>query len=76
MTPLAPCASRSATTRAYVNGKTWHPLWVVDFPMFEYDEEDKRWTACHHPFTSPKDGHEELMKPTRASVWPKPTTWP
>jgi aspartyl-tRNA synthetase len=37
------------------------PLWVVDFPMFEYDEENKRWTACHHPFTSPKDGHEDLM---------------
>jgi aspartyl-tRNA synthetase len=34
---------------------------VVDFPMFEYDEENKRWSACHHPFTSPKDGHEALM---------------
>ena len=30
-------------------------LWVVDFPMFEYDEEDKRWVAMHHPFTSPRD---------------------
>jgi aspartyl-tRNA synthetase len=39
----------------------WAPLWVVDFPMFEYDEEEDRWNACHHPFTSPKDGHEELM---------------
>ncbi|PAT40646.1 aspartate--tRNA ligase [Vandammella animalimorsus] len=39
----------------------WAPLWVVDFPMFEYDEEDKRWVAMHHPFTSPKDGHEELL---------------
>ncbi len=48
--------------KGYVNGKAWEPLWVVDFPMFEYDEEDKRWTACHHPFTSPKDGHDELMK--------------
>jgi aspartyl-tRNA synthetase len=36
-------------------------LWVVDFPMFEYDEEGARWTAVHHPFTSPKDGHENLM---------------
>jgi aspartyl-tRNA synthetase len=40
----------------------WAPLWVVDFPMFEYDEEGKRWSAVHHPFTAPKDGHEELMK--------------
>ncbi|WP_374428217.1 aspartate--tRNA ligase [Ideonella dechloratans] len=39
----------------------WAPLWVIDFPMFEYDEEEDRWNACHHPFTSPKDGHEELM---------------
>lgn len=39
----------------------WAPLWVVDFPMFEYDEEEDRWVAVHHPFTSPKDGHEALM---------------
>ncbi|MDR2328530.1 MAG: aspartate--tRNA ligase [Comamonas sp.] len=39
----------------------WAPLWVVDFPMFEYDEENDRWAAVHHPFTSPKDGHEDLM---------------
>jgi aspartyl-tRNA synthetase len=39
----------------------WAPLWVVDFPMFEYDEEAQRWNAVHHPFTAPKDGHENLM---------------
>jgi aspartyl-tRNA synthetase len=39
----------------------WKPLWVVDFPMFEYDDEAKRWAAMHHPFTSPKDGHEDLL---------------
>ena len=40
----------------------WAPLWVVDFPMFEFDDEAKRWNAVHHPFTAPKDGHDELMK--------------
>ncbi|ULJ65420.1 aspartate--tRNA ligase [Wielerella bovis] len=39
----------------------WKPLWVVDFPMFEYDEEADRYVAVHHPFTAPKEGHEELM---------------
>jgi aspartyl-tRNA synthetase len=39
----------------------WAPLWVVDFPMFERDEEAQRWNAVHHPFTAPKDGHENLM---------------
>ncbi|WP_374491210.1 aspartate--tRNA ligase [Brachymonas sp.] len=39
----------------------WAPLWVVDFPMFEYDEGEGRWNAMHHPFTSPKDGHEDFM---------------
>ncbi len=39
----------------------WAPLWVVDFPMFEFDEEEHRWNAVHHPFTAPKDGHEDLM---------------
>jgi aspartyl-tRNA synthetase len=39
----------------------WAPLWVVDFPMFEHDDEAGRWNAVHHPFTAPKDGHENLM---------------
>jgi len=40
----------------------WEPLWVVDFPMFEYDEDGQRWSAMHHPFTSPKDGHEDWLE--------------
>ncbi|WP_314342894.1 aspartate--tRNA ligase [Simonsiella muelleri] len=39
----------------------WKPLWVVDFPMFEYDEDADRYVAVHHPFTAPKEGHEDLM---------------
>ncbi len=46
----------------YVTGEAWCPVWVLDFPMFEYDENDKRWTACHHPFTSPKDDHLALLE--------------
>jgi aspartyl-tRNA synthetase len=40
----------------------WEPLWVIDFPMFEYDENAQRWSAMHHPFTSPKDGHEDWLE--------------
>jgi len=39
----------------------WRPAWVVDFPMFEWDDEENRWQALHHPFTSPADGHEDLL---------------
>ncbi len=39
----------------------WKPLWVLDFPMFEWNEEEQRWDALHHPFTSPADGHEDYL---------------
>jgi len=39
----------------------WRPMWVVDFPMFEHDEDENRWNALHHPFTAPKAGHEEFI---------------
>lgn len=47
--------------RGFVNGE-WKPLWVVDFPMFEYNEDENRWDALHHPFTSPKNGHEDYLE--------------
>ncbi len=49
----------------------WKPLWVVDFPMFEYDPQEGRYFAAHHPFTSPKDGHEELLESDPASALAK-----
>jgi aspartyl-tRNA synthetase len=40
----------------------WAPLWVVDFPMFEFDSDEKRWSAMHHPFTSPKNLDPEALR--------------
>jgi aspartyl-tRNA synthetase len=49
----------------------WRPCWVLDFPAYEYDEENKRWAAAHHPFTSPKDEHVELMQSDPGKVLAK-----
>jgi len=59
---LGALRSKIGHDKGYTNGKAWEPLWVVDFPMFEYDEEAKRWNACHHPFTAPKDAHLALLE--------------
>ena len=48
--------------KGLVNDLIWAPLWIVDFPMFDFDEDNKRWNALHHPFTAPKDGHEDLLE--------------
>ena len=49
----------------------WAPLWVVDFPMFEYDADDKRWTAMHHPFTSPKNLDADALRADPGSALAK-----
>ena len=59
---LGALRSKIGHEKGYTNGKAWEPLWVVDFPMFEYDEEGQRWNACHHPFTAPKDEHLALLQ--------------
>jgi aspartyl-tRNA synthetase len=49
----------------------WRPVWVLDFPAYEYDDEQKRWGAAHHPFTAPKDEHVGLMETDPGKVLAK-----
>jgi len=59
---LGALRSKIGHEKGFTNGKAWEPIWVVDFPMFEYDDEAGRWNACHHPFTSPKDEHLQFLE--------------
>ena len=43
------------------DGSLWRPVWIVDFPMFDWDEEENEWKANHHPFTSPTPESEALL---------------
>ena len=49
----------------------WRPLWVVDFPMFEWDADERRWVAMHHPFTSPKLDDPEALRADPGSALAK-----
>src|SRR6478752_1937558 len=53
--------SEFGKARGLIQGE-WKPLWVIDFPMFEFDDDAQRWNAVHHPFTTPKDGKEDLLE--------------
>jgi aspartyl-tRNA synthetase len=57
--------------RKILNDEPWSVLWIVDFPMFEFNEDEDRWDALHHPFTAPKDGHEKLLKDNPAECLSK-----
>tara|TARA_A100000164_G_C21926335_1_gene783286 strand:- start:923 stop:2758 length:1836 start_codon:yes stop_codon:yes gene_type:complete len=46
----------------------WNPLWIINFPMFELDENTNRWTALHHPFTAPKQEHEIFLETNPGNV--------
>ena len=54
--------------KGFLTGADWAPVWITDFPMFEYDEEEKRWVALHHPFTSPKDEDLDRLESDPGSV--------
>ena len=54
-----------------IDESKWDLLWVVDFPQFEYDEEEKRYVAKHHPFTCPKDEDVDKLESDPGNVYAK-----
>jgi aspartyl-tRNA synthetase len=48
--------------RGHIETAAWRPVWIVDFPMFEWDESERRWMAMHHPFTSPKNEDPQALR--------------
>jgi aspartyl-tRNA synthetase len=49
----------------------YKPVWVIDFPAYDYDEDNKRWVSAHHPFTAPKDEHVQFMENDQGKVLAK-----
>ena len=58
---LGALRNRIGHEKGHADEDSWRPCWVLDFPAFEYDDENKRWNAAHHPFTSPKDEHVQYL---------------
>ena len=58
-----------ATVKDLIHKHTYNFLWITDFPLFEYSEEEKRYVSCHHPFTAPREGHLELMQTDPANTF-------
>ena len=51
-----------------IDRSRWDILWITDFPLFEWDEEEKRWAAVHHPFTAPRDEDLDRLESDPARV--------
>ena len=54
-----------------LTGSGWRPLWVIDFPMFEWDADERRWVAMHHPFTAPANDDPAALKAAPAAALAK-----
>ena len=70
-TSLGALRIKLAQTLNLIDENDYKLLWVVDFPSFEYSEEDKRYYACHHPFTAPKDEDIDKLISDRGNCYSK-----